>query len=88
MSNLFIGPDHWFERDIAPRIMQGSIVEFGVDPDSGVAFPSFDVTMVVMEVYVDEEVGGAVAKIAISPNKNPDYVEEQIIPIEYLELIE
>ena len=68
--------------------MQGSIVEFGVDPDSGVAFPSFDVTMVVMEVYVDEEVGGAVAKIAISPNKNPDYVEEQIIPIEYLELIE
>ena len=88
MSNIFIGPDHWFDRDIEPRIMQGSVVEFGIDPDSGVAFPSFDVTMIVTELYVDNEAGGVMAKIAISPNTNPDYVEEQIIPIEYLELIE
>jgi hypothetical protein len=28
------------------------------------------------------------ARIAICPDSNPDYVEEQVIPIEYLELAE
>jgi len=88
MSNVIKGPDHWFERYVPPRIMRGSIVEFGIDPDTGVAFPSFDVTMMVLDVYTDNEAGGIMARIAISPNTNPDYVEEQIIPIEYLELVE
>jgi len=88
MSNITRGPDHWFDRYISPRIMKGSIVEFGTDPDTGVAFPSFDVTMVVLDVYTDNEIGGIMANVAISPDNNPDYVEEQIIPIEYLELIE
>ena len=88
MSNVIRGPDHWFERYVPPRIMRGSIVEFGTDPETGASFPSFDVTMMVLDVYTDNEVGGIMARIAISPNTNPDYVEEQIIPIEYLELVE
>jgi hypothetical protein len=88
MSNVVKGPDRWFDRYVAPRITKGSIVEFGTDPETGVAFPSFDVTMMVLDVYTDQKVGGIVAKVAISPDLNPDYVEEQIIPIEYLELIE
>ena len=88
MSKVFIGPDCWFDRDIEPRITKGSIVEFGIDPGSGVAFPSFDVTMIVTELYVDREVDGVMVKVAITPNTNPDYVEEQIIPIEYLELVQ
>tara|TARA_R110000824_G_scaffold100287_2_gene238510 strand:- start:1117 stop:1383 length:267 start_codon:yes stop_codon:yes gene_type:complete len=88
MCNVVRGPDKWFGRYITPRIDKGSIVEFGIDPDTGVAFPSFDVTMMVLEVYTDSAVGGIMARVAISPDANPDYVEEQIIPIEYLELIE
>jgi len=88
MSNVVVGPDHWFDRYIPPRITRGSIVEFGTDPDTGVAFPSFDVTMMVLDVYTDNKSGGIMAKIAISPDNNPDYVEEQVIPIEYLELVE
>ncbi len=88
MGDIIRGPDYWFERHVPPRIMRGSIVEFGTDPETGEPFPSFDVTMIVLEVYTDNEVGGIMAKIAMSPNANPDYVEEQVIPIEYLELIE
>ena len=88
MSNVVKGPEHWFDRYIPPRIMKGSLVEFGTDPETGVAFPSFDVTMVVLDVYTDNEAGGIMAKVAICPDANPNYVEEQIIPIEYLELIE
>ena len=88
MGALVRGPAQWFDRYTPPRIMKGSIVEFGTDPDSGIAFPSFEVTMVVLEVYTDNEVGGIMARIAMSPNANPEYVEEQTIPIEYLELIE
>mgnify|MGYP003627398754 CR=1 FL=1 len=88
MSNVLRGPDHWFGHYVPPRIMKGSLVEFGTDPDTGVAFPNFDVTMMVLEVYTDDAVGGIMARVAISPDANPDYVEEQIIPIEYLELLE
>ena len=88
MSSVVRGPDKWFKRCVSPRIQKGSIVEFGIDPDTGVAFPSFDVTMIVLEVYTDNKVGGIMARVAISPDANPDYVEEQIIPIEYLELLE
>ena len=88
MGAIIQGPEHWFDRYTPPRIMKGSIVEFGTDPDTGEAFPSFEVTMVVLEVYTDNEVGGIMARIAMSPNANPEYVEEQTIPIEYLELIE
>ena len=88
MSNVVKGPDRWFDRYVPPRITRGSIVEFGTDPESGVAFPNFDVTMMVLDVYTDDEIGSIMAKIAISPNTNPDYVEEQTIPIEYLELVQ
>jgi hypothetical protein len=88
MSNIIKGPDHWFERHVSPRIKKGSIVEFGIDPATGVAFPNFDVTMIVLDVYTDNEAGGIMARIAICPDSNPDYVEEQVIPIEYLELAE
>jgi hypothetical protein len=88
MSNVIKGPDYWFDRYTPPRIMRGSLVEFGTDPDTGVAFPSFDVTMMVLDVYTDNKSGGVMARIAICPNNNPDYVEEQVIPIEYLELVE
>jgi hypothetical protein len=66
----------------------GSIVDFGIDPETGNSFPSFDVLMVVVELYTDEKMRGVMAKVAISPNDHPDSVEYHNIPIDYLELIE
>ena len=88
MGVVIQGPDHWFERYVPPRIMNGSIVAFGTDPETGNPFPDFDVLMVVMELYTDHEVGAVMAKVAVCPDSNPDHVEYHNIPIEYLELIE
>ena len=77
-----------FDRYDPPRIRVGSIVDFGIDPETGNSFPSFDVLMVVVELYTDEKMRGVMAKVAISPNDHPDSVEYHNIPIDYLELIE
>ena len=88
MGDVIRGPDYWFKRRDSPRIKAGSIVDFGVDPETGNPFPSFDVLMVVMELYVEQHSGVRMAKVAISPNDYPDSVEYHDIPIDYLELIE
>ena len=88
MGDVIRGPDYWFERCDSPRIKPGSIVTFGIDPETGNAFPSFDVLMIVMELYTDDMMRGIMAKVAISPNDYPDSVEYHDIPIDYLELIE
>ena len=88
MGDVIRGPDYWFSRHESPRIKAGSIVSFGIDPETGNAFPDFDVLMVVMELYTDRRSGGRFAKVAISPNDYPDSVEYHDIPIDYLELIE
>lgn len=85
---LIRGPEHWFDRYVPPRITKGSIVAFGTDPETGNPFPDFDVLMIVEEIYTDHEVGGVMAKVAVCPDNNPEYVEHHEIPIEYLELIE
>ena len=88
MGDIIRGPDYWFERHDPPRIKPGSIVSFGVDPETGNAFPDFDVLMVVIELYTDRRSNVRFAKVAISPNDYPDSVEYHDIPIDYLELIE
>ena len=88
MGDVIRGPDYWFSRHTPPRIRKGSIVDFGVDPQTGDPFPSFDVLMVVMDLYTERSTGVRMAKVAISPNDYPDSVEHHDIPIEYLELIE
>ena len=88
MGDVIRGPDYWFSRHESHRIKAGSIVSFGIDPETGNAFPDFDVLMVVMELYTDRRSGGRFAKVAISPNDHPDSVEYHDIPIDYLELIE
>tara|TARA_R100001079_G_scaffold89137_2_gene51736 strand:- start:691 stop:957 length:267 start_codon:yes stop_codon:yes gene_type:complete len=88
MGDVIRGPDYWFERHDPPRIKPGSIVSFGIDPETGNAFPDFDVLMVVLELYTDRRSSVRFAKVAISPNDYPDAVEYHDIPIDYLELIE
>jgi len=88
MGIVIRGPDYWFSRPAAARIKAGSIVSFGIDPETGDAFPDFDVLMVVMELYIDPRSRARMAKVAISPNDHPDAVEYHDIPIDYLELIE
>ena len=88
MGDVIRGPDYWFERHDPPRIKPGSIVSFGIDPETGNAFPDFDVLMVVIELYTDHRSSVLFAKVAISPNDYPDAVEYHDIPIDYLELIE
>ena len=88
MGDVIRGPDYWFSRHGSPRIKAGSIVDFGVDPKTGNPFPSFDVLMVVMEIYTEQHSGARMAKVAISPNGYPDSIEYHDIPIDYLELIE
>ena len=88
MGDIIRGPDYWFERHQPPRIKPGSIVSFGIDPETGNAFPDFDVLMVVIELYTDHRSSVRFAKVAISPNDYPDSVEYHDIPIDYLELIE
>ena len=88
MGDVIRGPDYWFKHRDSPRIKAGSIVSFGIDPETGNAFPDFDVLMIVEEIYTDHEVGGVMAKVAVCPDNNPEYVEHHEIPIEYLELIE
>ena len=88
MGDVIRGPDYWFERHDPPRIKPGSIVSFGIDPETGNAFPDFDVLMVVLELYTDRRSSVRFAKVAISPNDYPDSVEYHDIPIDYLELIE
>jgi len=88
MGDLIQGPDYWFDRYVPPRIMNGSIVAFGTDPETGNPFPDFDVLMVVMELYTDHEADCVMAKVAVCPDNNPEYVEYHQIPLEYLELIE
>ena len=88
MSLVIEGPHHWFERDISPRIMKGSVVKFGRDPNTGETFTDFGVIMRVADLYVDHEKGGVMADIEIRPKTNPDAVEHHTVPIEYLELIE
>ena len=88
MGDVIRGPESWFNRYDPPRIRVGSIVDFGIDPETGNSFPSFDVLMVVVELYTDEKMRGVMAKVAISPNDHPDSVEYHNIPIDYLELIE
>jgi hypothetical protein len=88
MGDIIRGPDHWFKRYAPPRIKAGSIVDFGIDPETGNPFPNFDVLMVVMELYTEKRSGARMAKVAISPNDYPDTVEFHDIPIDYLELIE
>ena len=88
MGDIIRGPDYWFERYDPPRIKPGSIVSFGIDPETGNAFPDFDVLMVVIELYTDRRSSVRFAKVAISPNDYPDSVEYHDIPIDYLELIE
>ena len=88
MGDVIRGPDYWFERHDPPRIKPGSIVSFGIDPETGNAFPDFDVLMVVIELYTDRRSSVRFAKVAISPNDYPDSVEYHDIPIDYLELIE
>jgi hypothetical protein len=85
---LIRGPEHWFDRYVPPRIMKGSIVEFGTDPETGNPFPGFDVLMIVTDLYTDQQIGGIMAKVAVCPDSNPDHVEYHDIPIEYLELIQ
>ena len=88
MGVVIIGPPHWFERDIEPRIMRGSVVKFGPDPKTGETYSDFGVIMTVADLYVDHEKGGVMADIEISPRTNPDAVECYAVPIEYLELME
>jgi hypothetical protein len=88
MGDVIRGPDYWFKHRDSPRIKAGSIVSFGIDPETGNAFPDFDVLMVVMELYTDRPSGARFAKVAISPNGYPDAVEYHDIPLDYLELIE
>ena len=88
MSLVVQGPDHWFERDMSPRIMKGSVVKFGPDPNTGETFTDFGVIMTVADLYVDHEKGGVMADIEIRPKTNPDEVECYVVPIEYLELME
>ena len=88
MGDVIRGPDYWFKHRDSPRIKAGSIVSFGIDPETGNAFPDFDVLMVVMELFTDRRSGARFAKVAISPNDYPDSVEYHDIPIDYLELIE
>ena len=88
MGDVIRGPDYWFERHDPPRIKPGSIVSFGIDPETGNAFPDFDVLMVVIELYTDHRSSVRFVKVAISPNDYPDSVEYHDIPIDYLELIE
>ena len=88
MSLVVQGPDHWFERDMSPRIMKGSVVKFGPDPTTGETYTDFGVIMTVADLYVDHEKGGVMADIEIRPKTNPDEVECHVVPIEYLELME
>jgi hypothetical protein len=88
MGDVIRGPDYWFKHRDSPRIKAGSIVSFGIDPETGNAFPDFDVLMIVLEIYTDRRSGVQMAKVAISPNDYPDAVERHDIPLDYLELIE
>ena len=88
MSLVVLGPDHWFERDMSPRIRKGSVVKFGTDPTTGETFTDFGVIMTVADLYVDHEKGGVMADIEIRPKAHPDEVECHVVPIEYLELME
>ena len=88
MSFVIEGPHHWFERDISPRIMKGSVVKFGPDPKTGETYSDFGVIITVAYLYVDHEKGGVMAKIEISPKTNSDAFEIHTVPIKYLELIE
>ena len=87
MGVVIQGPDHWFQRDISPRIRKGSVVKFGPDPTTGETYSDFGVIMTVADLYVDHERGGIMANIEIRPKASPDEMERHVVPIEYLEVM-